>query len=945
MEEHHPELDKLCLTHLRPPFILEKGLVRFFKDVGLTVSQVDQKKEFNVNDSSFHQRGGVKKLTFTVTSKKPGAENLFGCIFSAGKLLIENSPKAGGRRESKAAEKWSDVSINKRIFFAGLTFKYFSSISEVENGDRKQTSSWMKTNALEAIFKVLYSSLEYCQADKRSSEIINLKLETLRAFSTFLHERGFLFQKHFQGLASLFNCQIRSLMKKEIKVSRWEAAISSRLAIDCAGSMCLRGGTKLDSPSLSLLFNSCFDVVKEPTILNFLLWLDRAKILKAALRTLQIILKEDKRVFSGDIKSLLEILMNHVLPDSTNHFKGSDERVALSFTEISSNSEFHLCSGSDADFHSDASKSKRILAVLESVRCFALQLLQTTIECNQSEAIIFWEVVLPKNDFLSDRSLISVLLNDPSSGVRSKAQESLSVLLEASQKFLEAAVYRDIGKSAFTSFSDKLGVILYQSSLGICQALLTEETKHGILALFRISEVVLSRCSHNKTGDTLVHLFSQVAIHKINLSSDPEIRSASWRIFRVLLEADIKEETMSHLIDSKMDGNSCSLRQLAWEVLGNCDLKEEERSEAAHFLIAIIKTNRESWTRCAQIAELHIHDESPLVRASLLKMMFEFGTFFQLHNELDSQIEFWTCIIDDYLGQSTADKDPQVRVTICNGLGAIPSDVFDHLNNRRRLFCITLLLGYVDDEDAAVRASSFRALGLFAAFESLAEDSQFICDALSLSINRIYDISLDVKARASWCLANLCDVLIPSELEKEIFFKAIEAGLASCESHDKLKWNGVRILGGLVRHATPDLLSAQSDWLENVASTIQANIRTGPLKVRWNACYAIKNMHNNPYFPPHPIPKWYDSLIIELLGALKNKNFKLKAASLSALAEINESASDILLESLQVVNSLVELLPTTKNRLNYQEISLFQPYEDQLLKTNMRLKSKSLKYA
>lgn len=52
--------------------------------------------------------------------------------------------------------------------------------------------------------------------------------------------------------------------------------------------------------------------------------------------------------------------------------------------------------------------------------------------------------------------------------------------------------------------------------------------------------------------------------------------------------------------------------------------------------MSLLTPNRESWTRCAKVAELHIHDENHLVRASLLKMMFEFGTFFGLHNDVVS---------------------------------------------------------------------------------------------------------------------------------------------------------------------------------------------------------------------------------------------------------------------------------------------------------------------
>lgn len=87
-------------------------------------------------------------------------------------------------------------------------------------------------------------------------------------------------------------------------------------------------------------------------------------------------------------------------------------------------------------------------------------------------------------------------------------------------------------------------------------------------------------------------LFCQAAHLRGIHSSDPEIRSAAWRIYKALLEADLKEETKAHLIESKMEGESCSLQQFAWEVLDNRSLGGEERAQAAHFITAIIKTKR-----------------------------------------------------------------------------------------------------------------------------------------------------------------------------------------------------------------------------------------------------------------------------------------------------------------------------------------------------------------
>ncbi|KAI0229967.1 hypothetical protein L0F63_002709 [Massospora cicadina] len=868
---------------------------------------------------------GHLELTVSPSPLRVPAKRLFEGIVSAGRRLGDADPmrkasphtdKGGVRNGAVASDTWSASLVNQRIVFAGIIFKS------------------IETEALAV-----------------------LKLETLRGFSTFLHERGFLFLKHFQTLSGLFVKEIGRLQVGAGMSKGRETALNLRLAIHGVASLCLRGGTKLDLNSVSCLFDACLKVAETPPLLSHV---NKAKLLKGTLRAMQVILKEDRRAYSGDLKGLLGVAMKHAQLQYSCHSRGSDgpsrgARGSVAYTEASSTSERYLCSDSDVEPHEPRqAKLARTLALMVAVRCGAIQLLQTVIEVlclrkfsyvasatgttphPMGERVAAGQLPvgpIPRSDS-SERSFPRCTAQSAWGSVG--APRHLSEIhrgggLQVSLCNAVDQTGRDLGKSAFTSFSDKLGAVLHQTSLGICQAISNEETEVGRLALFKAAEL---------DGEALGMLFFQSALYHINAHKDSEVRCAAWSICRVLLESDLKEETKGQLLETRcsLDGNFYPLQRCAWEVFESDRLDDALRAEAAHFLVAAIRNRREPWAKCAKLAGRHLHDPSCRVRASVLRMGFEFGVRLQLSGEVNSQAEVWTCIIDDYLGQSTADKASQVREIICDGLGGMPSEVFGQLNTRRRLFCITLLLGYADDEDAAVRASSFRALGQFAAFASLAEDQQFLNDATALAIDNLAHPSLDVKARASWCLANICDLVGRSkfQLDDTMFFKAVDAGLASCQSHDKLKWNGARILGGLLRCAPSELVASDSAWLGEVAKAILSNIKAGPLKGRWNACYAVKSIHENPSFPPHPIPDWYAPLVLELLAALKHKNFKLRTASLAALAGLKASAPH-LSEVLKTVAASVERLPAVKAGCDYQELGLVQLYEGQLLKTHAAL--------
>nr|XP_006815814.1 PREDICTED: HEAT repeat-containing protein 6-like [Saccoglossus kowalevskii] len=244
--------------------------------------------------------------------------------------------------------------------------------------------------------------------------------------------------------------------------------------------------------------------------------------------------------------------------------------------------------------------------------------------------------------------------------------------------------------------------------------------------------------------------------------------------------------------------------------------------------------------------------------------------------------------------QSTSQN--ALRSCMCDCLSNIGSPVFELLALDKRILCITMLLGLSVDEDYRVKSSAVRALGVYVVYPCLREDVLFVADTANVILNCLEDASVLVRMKAAWSLGNLSDALVMNKDSSDAIFlqdfsdmllqRLFTSAIKASEDNDKVKSNGVRAIGNLLRYIKPSTMS-KSGFTVLVEQSVQAlvkNVIGGTMKVRWNACYAVGNMFKNADLPVGS-STWTSDVYDALLGVVADcKNFKVRINAALAIA-------------------------------------------------------------
>ncbi|EFA83593.1 HEAT repeat-containing protein [Heterostelium album PN500] len=177
------------------------------------------------------------------------------------------------------------------------------------------------------------------------------------------------------------------------------------------------------------------------------------------------------------------------------------------------------------------------------------------------------------------------------------------------------------------------------------------------------------------------------------------------------------------------------------------------------------------------------------------------------------------------------DPLPQIRSSICNCLSHLTSNVFANLPIQLQLHSVTVILGLMSDDSYLVRASSCRTIGMFVKLETLADDTTFLSKAASCLYKSMCDNNINIRIKACWSLANLCDHLVSirkdevfNDIPTLILSKVVEVLLLASYDNPKVRSNAVRALGNFARFAPRELLynSTPVD-IQDIFETIQQN--------------------------------------------------------------------------------------------------------------------------
>ena len=234
-------------------------------------------------------------------------------------------------------------------------------------------------------------------------------------------------------------------------------------------------------------------------------------------------------------------------------------------------------------------------------------------------------------------------------------------------------------------------------------------------------------------------------------------------------------------------------------------------------------------------------------------------------------------------------------------LSYVPYSAWTFLSSSQQQQLLLCVKQAAEDNAASVRTASCRSISLLAVYaartasesetsEAADGHSAFVDDALRLLVKLLgnSEPAVVVRARAAWAIANLCESsshtvsssssavaaatpLVFSQLPESVFQLLLSCVLESSEGNDKIVANAIRAVGNIGRWLPlPETGDAAAMWRRLLTVTASVLQRSGSVKSRWNAAYAIANMLRNAalLYCPQLLSSTADSLLPLLLHTL-----------------------------------------------------------------------------
>ncbi|XP_076434572.1 HEAT repeat-containing protein 6-like isoform X2 [Babylonia areolata] len=305
----------------------------------------------------------------------------------------------------------------------------------------------------------------------------------------------------------------------------------------------------------------------------------------------------------------------------------------------------------------------------------------------------------------------------------------------------------------------------------------------------------------------------------------------------------------------------------------------------------------------------------------------------------------WQAVLDgpllDILSGPTTTNP--VRASACDCIATVGPDIFTCLSKEQQQQCLRLVLQLTQCSDRLVVSAAVRALGIFALYPCLSPDVTFVADAANAMLKCLSVPSINVKIKAAWSLGNLCDALVVNKDNQDVGFMdqfsdmllstMLTAASNATQESDKVKCNAVRAVGNILRYL-PARSLGKSHMVEAVSNSVKVIIKTmnsGPMKVRWNSCYAMANMMRNPLLFTSQ-PAWLDSVLTALAQVVKDcKNFKVRINAALALSVPGHRChyGQVALY-VMVWRSLVEALKTADDITDFAEFRYKESLTEQV---------------
>ncbi|NWW88106.1 HEAT6 protein, partial [Rhynochetos jubatus] len=414
----------------------------------------------------------------------------------------------------------------------------------------------------------------------------------------------------------------------------------------------------------------------------------------------------------------------------------------------------------------------------------------------------------------------------------------------------------------------------------------------------------------NNSGSATPHCFSSEQWRKAPLSEgEPPDNAAGWIssepcwLLRLCVSIIIlpRKDSCS---DSSANFPSFS------SVYEPCPLRLESLQVLALLVKGYFSMAQSYFLELGEVACRCMEEMDPSVQLHGAKLLEELGTGVLQQYKPDSAVApdqrvlvsvvvtFWTMMLNGPLpGILQNSPHATLQTSACDALSSVLPEAFSSLQNDQQILCVTLLLGLNHSENPLVKAAAARALGVYILFSCLRQDVMFVADTANAILDSLHDKSPNVRAKAAWSLGNLTDTLIinmetmgqsfQEEFSDLLLLKMLRSATEASKDRDKVKSNAVRALGNVLHFlqlchvANPRFREAIEESLQVLISAVQSE---APMKVRWNACYALGNVFKNPALPLGEAP-WTTQAYSALSSVVKScKNFKVRIKSAMALS-------------------------------------------------------------
>ncbi|KAG0271347.1 HEAT repeat-containing protein 6 [Linnemannia exigua] len=549
-------------------------------------------------------------------------------------------------------------------------------------------------------------------------------------------------------------------------------------------------------------------------------------------------------------------------------------------------------------------------------------------------------------------SLLSLMGSDPISTVRTAACIVLGNILESSKQYLAMAEEKSQlsglrSHAGILTLSEKVGLMTRELHVGAATAMTNIDSsveQAVVIQMIKCCAAVVANCAYEKMRSGLAIIIFN-SIKRFLDSDEPGLQAATLLFTTALLsntsaQTDLRETILSSVQD---DNDMPDLLSQLMNLIVDKDVPIPVRVEAWNTLSSIARHHfvvvQSFWPRFDMALTIEQDADDSRVRTAGLLFLEEFAKSGSSTTPSLTP-DWWKEILERHILKVFSEESPSFKALGCDCISHISADAFNGLPNRLKILIMSLVLGTAMDENATTRAAACRAIGVFILFPSLREDCASIVDMANSVLDLCRDPNLTVRIRASWAIGNLCDslVLLKSSGQDDVLEEALtllfwtkimRAALAICQDNEKLKSNGIRAIGGLLRVTFEGILERERHSLvKEAVYTLIKHMEQGSLKGRWNACYAMQNALLNPAFPigstagtsyalDSDMVSWTKDVYGALLQAIQqSKNFKVRINACAALAVPKTRAK---FGDQALFRNIVQVLMTAVQNLDHEQ--------------------------